>query len=121
MRRSVRGGYCLTSVLLNGSTASWVLYRFLTLSVMLVVSMLADKHCMMICDLFGRYTYPIYIMSLPVQNIAGILAVKIGIGSTAAYIGLFIAGIVIPYIVAIVISGISKKKYCRWIGYLVGI
>lgn len=69
----------------------------------------------------GKYTFTIYILSLPVQNIIEIIFMIIGTGWITDMIGMFLAGIFIPLIVGICVGGIEKKLKTRWISKIIGL
>ena len=61
---------------------------------------------------FGEYTFTIYMLSLPVQNVAEFVLAKLGTPWISTTIAMMILGIFIPLAIALVVKVIERKwKY----------
>ncbi len=69
----------------------------------------------------GRYTFPIYILSLPIQNIVEIFAGRFGMGWPAATAVMFAAGVLIPLIMALCVNKFEEKNNLKIISRCIGL
>lgn len=69
----------------------------------------------------GRYTFPIYILSLPIQNIVEICAGRFSLGWPAATALMFITGFLIPLLLASCVNKIESKCNLKLISRCIGL
>lgn len=69
----------------------------------------------------GRYTFPIYILSLPIQNIVEIFAGRFGLGWEAATALMFMTGFLIPLLLAFCVNKIEDKCNLKIISRCIGL
>jgi peptidoglycan/LPS O-acetylase OafA/YrhL len=118
---AIGGWYLTTRLLGGGEQIAWLLYKLLCLSAIIAFSMLIQTPAQPVCKLFGKYSFPIYIMSLPVQNIVNILCLKAGFDWAIIWIAMFLMGFVIPYGATIIIELIERKSKHKVLSTIVGL
>ena len=69
----------------------------------------------------GRYTFPIYILSLPIQNAVEILVGKIGTVWPVATALIFVTGFIIPLLLACCVNRIENKSNLKIISRCIGL
>jgi len=72
-------------------------------------------------DSFGKYTFPIYILSLPVQNIVEVLLSRIGMHWSVTTLTMLILGIALPYLIAVVVRSMEKNWKYKPISRCIGL
>ena len=72
-------------------------------------------------QVIGQYTFPIYILSLPVQNIVEIIAGKLRIDWLAASILMFVSGIAVPVLLAALTKKLEGKMHLRIVSRCIGL
>lgn len=70
---------------------------------------------------FGTYTFTIYILSLPVQNIIEIIFMKIGFGWIVDMVGMFLVGIIVPLLIGICVRMVEKRMKIKWMSKIIGL
>lgn len=119
------GGYMLF-LLLSAETPfvddmMSILQSVCSIAFILVLCMLLEKCSTEGVLRFGKYTFTIYILSLPIQNIMEIIFMRIGFGWIADMAGMFVTGIFIPLGVGICVGMIEKKMKIRWVSKIIGL
>lgn len=73
------------------------------------------------CTYLGRYSFTIYILSLPVQNIADIVMNRLGVSEYISYVSLFILGLIVPIGIGVVVEMVDRKIGKKIFGNLIGL
>ncbi|MBE6903298.1 MAG: acyltransferase [Ruminococcaceae bacterium] len=92
------------------SALMYLVLRAACLATMLTLSLSLEKYTESFCKKIGKYTFPIYILSLPFQNVLGIIFLKLNFPVIAAYLLLFVLGTAVPYIIAVIVDKIDRTK-----------
>lgn len=69
----------------------------------------------------GAYTFPIYILSLPVQNIIEVLLARIGMTWAPITLIMFVFGIAVPFVIALLVKRIEQKWKYKPISRCIGL
>lgn len=102
--------------------ADFVFNSMCSIIIILIISILFEKiSSKQLWLKVGKYTFTIYILSLPVQNIVEIFFLKIGINWIVDMIGMFLIGIAIPFFIGIFVNNFEKNKKIKWYSKIIGI
>lgn len=111
--------YVCSTLFIKASSVQWMICNLCTLFVLLLVGLYFDRQS--ILEKLSRYTYTIYILSLPVQNVFEVLMGKFSINYVLATVAMFITGILIPLIIAIVVNKLEQKSKIKLISKCIGL
>lgn len=69
----------------------------------------------------GRYSFTIYILSIPVKNIVDIVMNRLGVSEYISYVSLFILGLIVPIGIGVVVEMVDRKIGKKIFGNLIGL
>ncbi len=115
------GGYAIVRIFWEQNDLSWFLYSLFCLIFVLWLAKLTEKFLEKICAIFGKYSFPIYILSLPVQNVADVILNMIGVPFEAACVCIFLLGLLIPVIISIAVEWIDRIIRKKIFGVIIGL
>ena len=69
----------------------------------------------------SKYTFPVYILSLPAQNLAELILARMQTHWTVSIAIMLLVGIVVPLAVALVVELIEKKRKIRPLSRIIGL
>lgn len=110
--------FCI--VLMAKGYTPYLFYKLVSMIFILSISMAAAPYSKRFCDLFGPYTFPIYIMSLPIQNILNIIFARLGFAVSAVWTIEFIGGLLLPYAIARAVRAIEKRSKLKPLSKMIG-
>lgn len=117
----IAGGYLLVRILWEQNKLTWFLYSLFCLIVVLLLSKVMEIPLKRSCTYLGRYSFTIYILSLPVQNIADIVMNRLGVSEYISYVSLFILGLIVPIGIGVVVEMVDRKIGKKIFGNLIGL
>lgn len=106
--------YIGSFLLIEFSKMKWLICDLCTLWGLVEIGMLCNNRFSKIISL-SKYTFPIYILSLPIQNIVEIVAGRFCAGGLVSTIAMFLAGLIVPLLIAMVVEKFERrfdKKIC---------
>lgn len=119
------GGYMLFLLLSTGvpfvDDVITILQSACSIVFIISIAMLLERYSTEGVLKFGTYTFTIYILSLPVQNIIEIIFIKIGFGWSVDMAGMFLAGIIVPLLIGICVRMVEKRMKIRWMSKIIGL
>lgn len=117
----ILGGYLLVRILWEQNKLTWFLYSMFCLIVVLLLSKVMEIPLKRSCTYLGSYSFTIYILSLPVQNIADIVMNRLGVSEYISYVSLFILGLIVPIGIGVVVEIVDRKIGKKVFGNLIGL
>lgn len=83
-------------------------------------SIIVENKVRTLCDRFSRYSFAIYVISLPVQNVVNIICVKSQVDAIIIWIAMFVLGIIIPFVIAKIIELIESRSTHKPLSIIIG-
>ncbi len=117
----ILGGYILICLLWEQNKYAWFLFSMFCLIAVVSISAYAKRPFEKCCSFIGKYSFTIYILSLPIQNIADIFLRRLEIPIVFSYITLFLVGILLPIGIAIIVKVIDRKIGKKCLGTIIGL
>lgn len=114
-------GYLFIRLLWEQNKYSWFLYSMICLIAVVSLAKYAERPLEKWCGFIGKYSFAIYILSLPIQNIADIFLERFGISSILSYSVLFLIGLLLPIGIAIIVDLIDHKIGNKCFGTIIGL
>lgn len=112
--------YILSFIFISYAPLKWIVCSLCTLTLLLSVGICCSRN-----DIGGgylsRYTFTIYILSLPAQNVIEVLAGKLGFDFIVSTIVMFSIGIIVPLLIAIIVEMIENKTHVKIFSKCIGL
>ena len=115
------GVYLLILLLWEQNQFSWFIYSMLCLIVVVSLAKYAEKSLEKCGRFIGKYSFTIYLLSLPIQNIGDLFLDKLGIASVLGYCVLFLIGLLLPICIAVIVDFIDHKIGNKFVGTIIGL
>lgn len=72
-------------------------------------------------EMLSNYTFSIYILSVPVQNVVEVVAGKMGVSYIISSLAMFFSGLIIPLVIAIGVKIMEKNSKHKLISKCIGL
>ncbi len=108
--------YSVITITTNDFAFSEPLKSLFSLLLLVSVTLLVNKNIS-----FSKHTFPVYILSLPVQNVLEIILRKFQINWRLSTLSMFIIGVIIPMFISVVISQIEKNRRHKPLSKIIGL
>ena len=111
---------CIPLYFFDISTMYWTFYSIASVSLIIVVGVLFEQRKKLSLDWIKKYTFSIYILSLPIQNVVEILCVKLQLYIVLIIIIMFIVGLMLPVLIGCIVEFIEKKWKVKPLSKIIG-
>lgn len=99
----------------------WFLYEVFALVTIVCLAIVLENGLDGQCQKIGKYMFPIYIFSLPVQNVVNILLIQFTESVMVVFVLEFVFGILVPLVLAKLVEKIDTVFKRKCLAYMIGL
>lgn len=112
--------YAVSVLTLPINHYTWIVITFFALVMLTALLALIGKKTEKFCNFIGIYTFPIYILSLPLQNALDVVGGGFGLPVYARFVIETVLAISVPLIIAMVVERIEKNRKHKILSTCIG-
>lgn len=113
--------YVVTISCIGYAPLKWMVCSICTIILLFYIGNLRFAEYLAGGGTLSQYTFPIYILSLPVQNVAEILTGKVKFGYIESTIVMFVGGIAVPLAIAAAVEKLETGRSLKPISKCIGL